>query len=85
MNTNQIAYALEQDSITSKRFCGVFPSDRLPETIERYPCGFIANTDPSSQPGIHWVAFYFPTEHKGEFFDSYGEAPNYYHDISFTL
>ena len=82
MNNNQIARVLEQDSFTSKKFCGVFPSDRLPETIERYPCGFVANTDPSNQPGTHWVAFYFSTERKGEFFDSYGEAPDYY-NISF--
>lgn len=82
MNTTQIAHALEQDPIASKKFCGVFPSDLLPESIERYPCGFVANTDPSSQPGKHWVAFYFPSEQKGEFFDSYGKAPDYY-DISF--
>ena len=71
MNTSQITHALEQDPVTSKKFCGVFPSDKLPQTIDRYPCGFIANTDPSSEPGTHWIAFYFPSEQKGEFFDSY--------------
>ena len=30
MNTAQIAYALEHDPKTSKKFCGVFPSDKLP-------------------------------------------------------
>ena len=78
MNTAQITHALEQDPVTSKKFCGVFPSDKLPQTIDRYPCGFVANTDPSSGPGTHWVAFYFPSEEKGEFFDSYGHAPEYY-------
>ena len=77
MNTAQITHALEQDPVTSKKFCGVFPSDKLPQTIDRYPCGFIANTDPNSGPGTHWVT-YFPLEEKGEFFDSYGHAPEYY-------
>ena len=78
MNTIQIVRALEQDPITSNKFCGVFPSDQLPETIDKYPCGFVANTDRSTQPGTHWVAFYFPSEQKGEYFDSYGNNPNYY-------
>ena len=34
--------------------------------------------DPSSKPGSHWVAFYFTKDQKGEFFDSYGEAPGGY-------
>ena len=51
MNTAQITHALEQDPVTSKKFCGVFPSDKLPQTIDRYPCGFVANTDLSSEPG----------------------------------
>jgi hypothetical protein len=71
MNTAQITHALEQDSVTSKRFFGVFASDKLPQTIGRYPCEFIANTNPSSEPGTYWVAFYFPSEQKGELFDSY--------------
>ena len=80
MNTVQIREALKQDPITSKKFCGVFPSDKLPQTVDRYPCGFVANTDPSSEPGTHWVAFYFPSEQKGEFFDSYGQPPEQYRD-----
>jgi hypothetical protein len=80
MNTAQIVQALEQDRVTKKMFCGVFPSDKLPQTMDKNPCGFVANTDPSDKPGKHWVAFYFPTEEKGEFFDSYGQAPNFYRD-----
>ena len=44
----------------------------------RYPCGLVVNTDPSDEPGTHWVAFYFPSKGKGEFFDSYGHPPDYY-------
>ena len=36
MNTAQIAHAPEQDPKTSKKFCGVFPSDELPQTIDKY-------------------------------------------------
>ncbi len=68
MNTAQIVNALEQDTVMSKTFCGVFPSNKLPQTVDKYPCGFVANTDPSNKPGMHWVMFYFPTEEKGEFF-----------------
>ena len=78
MNTAEITRALEQDPITSKSFLGVFPSDKLPQPLDKHPCGFVANTDPSSKPGMHWVAFYFPSEGEGEFFDSYGRSPEYY-------
>ena len=52
-NTTQITHVLEQDPVTSKKFCSVFPSDKLPQTIDRYSCGFVANTDPTSEPGTH--------------------------------
>ena len=36
MNTSQITHALEQDPITSQKFCGVFSSNNLPQTIDKY-------------------------------------------------
>ncbi len=80
MNTNQVRHALEQDAFTCKMLCGVFPSDKLLQTLEKYPCRFVANTDPSGKPGTHWVAFYIPSEGEGEFFDSYGQPPSFYRD-----
>ncbi len=85
MNTAQIAHALEQDPVMSKTFCGMFPSNKLPQTIIKYPCEFVANTDPSDKPGTQWVAFYIPTEEKGEFFDSYGQPPSFYRDCLETF
>ena len=73
MNTYQIVRALELDPVAKKKFCGVFPSDQLPKVIERFPCGFVANTDPRDKPGKHWVAFYFSSEQKGQFFNSYAK------------
>ena len=78
MNTLQIKRALERNPYTKKTFCGVFPADQLPKTFYTFPCGFVANTDPSTQPGTHWVSFYFPSREKGEFFDSYGHPPEHY-------
>ena len=70
MNTAQIAYALEQDPKTSKTFCGVFPSDKLPQTIDKYPCGLVANTDPRTRPGAHWVSILMTSRQNAEWFGS---------------
>ncbi len=80
MNTQQIKRALERDPKTAKKFCGVFPADQLPKSLSTFPCGFVANTDPSTKPGTHWVVFYFPTYNPGEFFDSYGQTPEHYNE-----
>ncbi len=61
MNTQQIKRALEHNPKTVKRFCGVFAADQLPKSLSTFPCGFVANTDPSTEPGTHWVVFHFPT------------------------
>ena len=78
MNTAQINHALEEDPITNKKFCGVFPSDKLPQTIDKYPCGFVANTDPSTKPGTHWISIYLSSPRKGSWFDSYGKPAEFY-------
>ena len=80
MDTSQIVSALKSDPIARKIFCGVFPSDLLPKVLDTFPCGFVANTDPSNEAGKHWVVFYFQSEWEGEFFDSYGKPPDYYHE-----
>lgn len=78
MNTRQLEYVMRTDPVVRTKFCGVFAENNLPRTLDVYPCGFIANTDPKDQPGKHWVAFYFPSVQEGEFFDSYGHAPEFY-------
>jgi len=75
MNTLQIEHFLSKHSKTKSIFKGVFPSDRLPKTILKYPALIIANTDTSDQPGTHWIAFYFDSRRSAEFFDSYGQYP----------
>ena len=85
MNTKQIEHVIQQDPMTQKKFGGVFTENRLPYIIDFFPCGFIANTDPDTKPGQHWVAFYFTSPHQGEFFDSYGHPPQFYspHFVNF--
>ena len=68
MNTIQINGCMAN----SKTFLGTFSADKLPlRTTHALPFSFIANTDPSHQPGTHWVGF-FVTEEEVEVFDSYG-------------
>ena len=52
MNTLQLKRALEHNTFTKKIFGGVFAADELPKVITP-PCGFVANTDPSTEPGTH--------------------------------
>lgn len=44
----------------------------------QYAICCIVNTDPSSKPGKHWVAFFRSSHGKLEFFDSYGRPPNHF-------
>ena len=78
MNTQQIAKVLQTDRATRFDFQGIFPSDQLPKTIQRYPAAIVANVDPQGEPGSHWCAFYLSKDRKGEFFDSYGLKPDDY-------
>ena len=83
MNTDQIKRALERNPSTKKILDGVFAADQLPKTIATFPCGFVANTDPSTEPGTHWISFYFPSPESLVFtfphlFDSYGHPPEHY-------
>jgi len=71
MNTLQIEHFLSKHSKTKSIFKGVFPLDRLPKTILKYPALIIANTDTSDQPGTHWI----DSRRSAEFFDSYSLYP----------
>ena len=78
MNTSQLIQVIQHDQQSRNKFCGVYSSDLLPSNIDRYPCGIIVNTDPHTEKGSHWLALYFPTKERGEFFDSYGKRPAFY-------
>ena len=78
MNTSQIAAVLKTLPFTKSKFKGVFPSDRLPTKIKQYPAALVTKVDPHDKPGSHWCAFYIDEHGQGEFFDSYGQAPDRY-------
>ena len=75
---------------------GVYAADKIPSraTVERHRTRlgprsdglvyFIANTDPASRPGSHWVAFVVFASHPSvvEYFDSFGFPLDYYSELS---
>ena len=66
MNTLQLERALKRNTYTKKIFVGVFAADELPK-LNTFPCGFVANTDPSTEPGTNWVHFISPHVKKENF------------------
>lgn len=75
MNSLQLLNIVNQDPHLKEQFLGIFASDQLPEKITSKPCALIVNTDPSDQPGQHWVAIYVSKEGSLEYFDSFGFYP----------
>jgi hypothetical protein len=75
MNTVEITNAMKKNNKTKSYFKGVYACDKLPRTKVKKPTCFIINTDPSSKPGTHWVAVYFPKKGSAEYFDSFGFRP----------
>lgn len=74
MDTDQIERVLKKKC--GKVFIGVFPRDRLPESLPaRRPLLAVCNTDPHDRPGEHWIAIYIERDSRGEYFDSFGEKP----------
>lgn len=58
------------------QFIGVFAIDRLPQSLPpKRPLLLVCNTDPHDKPGRHWTAVYIGEESKGEYFDSFCDAP----------
>lgn len=76
MDTIQLTKAMLKNKYTSKNFRGVFPCDKLPKKKVKRPSLVIANTDDSSKPGAHWVAFFVPEKGSPEYFDSIGNEPS---------
>ena len=76
MDTSQLMCAIKSDPSLSVAVWGVYSADQIPKHIRQG--GFIVNTDVSSKPGKHWCAFYFDGFGRSEFFDSYGNPPQYY-------
>jgi hypothetical protein len=68
---------LKKDKVTSKIFLEAYARDELPSQPP-FPSCFIINTDPRSKPGAHWLAVYYNERGYCDFFDSYGQPPDYF-------
>ena len=79
MNTKQLWNALTLNPSTNKYFDGIFSVDTLKE-IEEKPDLIICNTDPSYEPGEHWVLFFF-SGNSVDFYDSLGREITYYGSV----
>ena len=64
------------DQVPAK-FQRVFAADKIPLPLHEFPAAFVANTDPTGEPGEHWVACFQKARFSPlEFFDSYGQDPS---------
>ena len=77
LTTRSIAQRAERNRVLERQWGGVYAANllpRVPVADEDRPVGYVANTDDDTEPGSHWVAFYFPQGENDtvEFFDSYG-------------
>lgn len=70
MKAEQLYLALNESPVTQRFMDGVYTSDML-ETIVLKPRLIIANTQPSDDPGEHWLLFFFNGA-TVNFFDSMG-------------
>jgi hypothetical protein len=61
-----------------KAFLGVFAADQVPTKFRIYPNAMIVNTDKKDEPGEHWVCYFCESPKTFEFFDSYGNLPEFY-------
>lgn len=73
MDTIALTRILTKDPYCCKSLYGVLASNHLPYSVNKLPCCFVVNTDPSWKSGTHWLALYIDENRKVEFFDSYGQ------------
>lgn len=77
-SSNELYGLALADDVLSKYFGGVFAADKAPRDIDSYPKAFVVNTDPSDEPGEHWLGVWFNDKESVEFYDSYAMPPHYY-------
>ena len=76
MNTKQLWIALTLNPKSNFYFDGIFSIDTLKDIKEK-PSLIICNTDPSDEPGKHWVLYFF-NEDSVDFYDSLVRDITYY-------
>ena len=57
MNSEQLHWILSRDPITRKTFVDVYARDEIKRINSvAFPSAYIFNFDPSTKPGLHWMA-----------------------------
>ncbi len=78
MNSQEISRVLSENRITQNVFQGVYAADTLPAKFEKLPAAVVINTDPAKDSGQHWVSLFQDIIGPAEFFDSFGNTPDFY-------
>lgn len=75
LSTEQLESALEQlMNRTNVREYFVIAADQMKDLkITKYPAVVIQNVDLITQPGSHWISYFFVSAKEVEYFDSYGK------------
>ena len=74
LRTGDLTSILSTHPHSSRYYLGTFAADTIPNKPTPFTC-FVSNTDPQSEPGRHWVAFFVNQKGYTYYFDSYGLPP----------
>lgn len=78
MDSQQLRHCIAEDSLATYYAGGVLASNDLPSEPLRNRI-FIINTEPTYEPGQHWLIVYLPPDnHPLEYFDSLGQTPSHF-------
>lgn len=77
LSSKDLEYIFHNEKNFSKKKCGVFAMDKIPEKVNSERL-LIINSDMQHDPGQHWLCIYFPANSPAEFFDSLGKCPSHY-------
>ena len=71
LSNEQLNYLASKHPALDRVYRGALPSDGLPRRLETdLPLAFIVNTDPTGQPGTHWLALWIEDQ-QCQVFDSF--------------
>ena len=71
LSNEQLNYLAFKHPALNDVYRGALPSDGLPRKLAtEFPQAFIVNTDPTGEPGMHWMALWID-EDKCQVFDSF--------------
>ena len=77
MNGAQILEVVKADRFLTPVFLGIFAANEIPKHLQAEQL-CIVNCCDSQLPGKHWISLFMGSGEKLEFFDSYGQHPNFF-------